>query len=123
MTISSARNMTEGNVEVDLDEVAGALSSEEYQEFSACMDIVQKILDRPNAMMGSEALVAAAKLAALRTKIGARAQYYKTSDKSVIQRRRKDLLMVMFTALEENINTLKLLGRTERSMTDTGYKG
>lgn len=116
MTISSARDMSEGNVEVNLDEVAGALSSEEYQEFTACMDIVQKILDRPNAMMGSEALVAAAKLAALRTKIGARAQYYKTSDKSIIQRRRKDLLMVMFTALEENINTLKLLGRVEAGM-------
>jgi hypothetical protein len=116
MTISSAREMSEGNVEVNLDEVAGALSSEEYVEFSACMDIVQKILDRPNAMMGSEALVAAAKLAALRTKIGARAQYYKTTDKSIIQRRRKDLLMVMFTALEENINTLKLLGRVEAGM-------
>lgn len=116
MTISSAREMSEGNVEVNLEEVAGALSSEEYQEFSACMDIVQKILDRPNAMMGSEALVAAAKLAALRTKIGARAQYYKTTDKSIIQRRRKDLLMVMFTALEENINTLKLLGRVEAGM-------
>lgn len=119
MTISSARNMTEGNTEVDLDEVAGALSSEEYIEFSACMEIVQKILDRPGAMMGSEALVAAAKLAALRTKLGARAQYYKTSDKSIIQRRRKDLLMVMFVALEENINTLKLLGRIEGSMTGT----
>ncbi len=116
MTISSARDMSEGNVEVNLDEVAGALSSEEYKEFSDCMDIVQKILDRPNAMMGSEALVAAAKLAALRTKIGARAQYYKTTDKSIIQRRRKDLLMVMFTALEENINTLKLLGRVEAGM-------
>jgi len=117
MTISSARSMSEGNVEVDLDEIAGALCAEEYAEFSTCMEIVQRILDRPNAMMGSEALVAAAKLAALRTKLGARAQYYKTSDKSIIQRRRKDLLMVMFTALEENINTLKLLGRVEAGMT------
>lgn len=117
MTIARNRSVEEGNVEVDLDEVMGALSSQEYQEFELCMEIVQKILDRPNAMMGSEALVAAAKLAALRTKIGARAQYYKTTDKSIIQRRRKDLLMTMFTALEENINTLKLLGRVEAGMT------
>jgi len=119
MTISRTRIQDEGDVEVDLDEIAGALSSEEYSEFSECMSIVQKILDRPNAMMGSEALVAAAKLAALRTKLGARAQYYKTSEKSILQRRRKDLLMLMFTALEENINTLKLLGRVEAGMSAT----
>lgn len=117
MEIARLRNLEEGNVEVDLDEIAGALSAEEYKEFRDSMTIVQSILDRPNAMMGSEALVAAAKLAALRTKIGARAQYYKTSEKSILQRRRKDLLMLMFTALEENINTLKLLGRVEAGMT------
>lgn len=116
MTISRLREFEGSNIEVDLDEVAGALSAEEYAEFSSCMEIVQRILDRPQAMMGSEALVAAAKLAALRTKLGARAQYYKTSDKSILQRRRKDLLMLMFTALEENINTLKLLGKIEGSM-------
>lgn len=117
MTMARTRSMQEGNVEVDLDEVVGVLSSQEYEEFARCMEIVQEILDRPNAMVGSEALIAAAKLAALRTKIGVRAQYYKTSDKSIIQRRRKDLLITMFTALEENINTLKLLGRVEAGMT------
>lgn len=116
MTMSSER-MSEGNVEVELDEIVGVLSSEEYSEFKNCMEIVQRILDKPNALMGSEALVAAAKLAALRTKLGVRAQYYKTSEKSIMQRRRKDLLMLMFTALEENINTLKLLGRVEAGMT------
>ena len=118
MTISRAREMSDGNVEVDLDGIAGALSAEEYREFSDCMAIVQRILDQPNAMMGSEALIHAAKLAALRTKLGARAQYYKTSEKSVLQRRRKDLLMLMFTALEENINTLKLLGKIESGMSN-----
>lgn len=116
MTLSSNR-MVEGNVEVELDEILGVLSSQEYEEFKSCMEVVQRILERPNALMGSEALVAAAKLAALRTKIGVRAQYYKTSEKSVLQRRRKDLLMLMFSALEENINTLKLLGRVEAGMT------
>ena len=116
MTMSSER-MNNGNVEVHLDEIVGVLSAEEYVEFSGCMEIVQRILNSPNAIMGSEALIAAAKLAALRTKIGVRAQYYKTSEKSILQRRRKDLLMLMFTALEENINTLKLLGKVEANMT------
>lgn len=116
MTTSSER-MNSGNVEVELDEIVGVLSSEEYEEFKNCMNIVQRILDQPNALMGSEALVAAAKLAALRTKLGVRAQYYKTAERSILQRRRKDLLMLMFTALEENINTLKLLGRVEAGMT------
>lgn len=116
MTLASSNMTTEGTVEVSLDEVLGILGREEYDEFESCMKIVQMILDNPNAMIGSQALIYAAKLAALRTKIGMRAQYYKTSDKSIIQRRRKDLLMAMFTALEENINTLKLLGKVEVGM-------
>jgi len=122
MEIARTREMSEGNVEVGLDEIAAVLGREEYDEFNACMAIVQKILDSPSAMMGSEALVAAAKLAALRTKIGARAQYYKTSDKSIIQRRRKDILMLMYDALQEVINTMKLLGRMEHSSSQTGYR-
>lgn len=115
MTLQASRSMTsaEGDVEVTLDEIAGCLSSEEFQEFSRAMTIVQDILDNPSTYVGSRALVEAARLAAIRTKIGARAQYYKVAEKSIIQRRRKDLMLTMFSALEENINTLKLLGRIE----------
>lgn len=115
MTLQGSRSMTsaEGDVEITLDEIAGCLSTEEFSEFSRAMAIVQDILDNPSTYVGSRALVEAARLAAIRTKIGARAQYYKVAEKSIIQRRRKDLMLTMFSALEENINTLKLLGRIE----------
>jgi hypothetical protein len=113
MVLESTRSAMEGNVEVTLDEVAGCLSAEEFAEFSKAMAVVQDILDNPSTYVGSRALVEAARLAAIRTKIGARAQYYKVAEKSIIQRRRKDLMLTMFSALEENINTLKLLGRIE----------
>jgi hypothetical protein len=117
MTLEARRSMAaaaaDGNVEVTLDEIAGCLSSEEFTEFSRAMAVVQDILDNPSTYVGSRALVEAARLAAIRTKIGARAQYYKVAEKSIIQRRRKDLMLTMFSALEENINTLKLLGRIE----------
>lgn len=113
MTLESTRNRLNGDVEVTLDEIAGCLSSEEFREFAWVMATVQDILDNPSTYVGSRALVEAARLAAIRTKIGARAQYYKVAEKSIIQRRRKDLMLTMFSALEENINTLKLLGRIE----------
>jgi hypothetical protein len=113
MVLENTRNAMDGNVEITLDEVAGCLSSEEFSEFSKAMAVVQDILDNPSTYVGSRALVEAARLAAIRTKIGARAQYYKVAEKSIIQRRRKDLMLTMFSALEENINTLKLLGRIE----------
>lgn len=119
MTLDATRNMRvnhmemEGDVEITLDEIAGCLSTEEFSEFSRAMAVVQDILDNPSTYVGSRALVEAARLAAIRTKIGARAQYYKVAEKSIIQRRRKDLMLTMFSALEENINTLKLLGRVE----------
>ncbi len=113
MVLENTRNAMDGNVEITLDEVAGCLSSEEFSEFSKAMAVVQDILDNPSTYVGSRALVEAARLAAIRTKIGARAQYYMVAEKSIIQRRRKDLMLTMFSALEENINTLKLLGRIE----------
>jgi hypothetical protein len=112
MSLTSSYSQS-GDVEITLDEVAGCLSKEEFTEFEKAMAVVQDILDNPSSYVGSRALVEAARLAAIRTKIGVRAQYYKVAEKSMIQRRRKDLLLTMFSALEENINTLKLLGRIE----------
>jgi hypothetical protein len=109
----SSDRMVQGDVEVTLEEIAGCLSKEEFVEFTQAMAVVQDILDDPSRYVGSRALVEAARLAAIRTKIGARAQYYKVAEKSITQRRRKDLMLTMFAALEENINTLKLLGRIE----------
>lgn len=112
----ASNSMIAGDTHVTLEEIFEALDRDEYDEFISAMSVVEDIIENPSKYVGSQALVAAAKLAALRTRIGLRGQYYKTSDKSIIQRRRKDLLLTMFSALEENINTLKLLGRIESRM-------
>lgn len=102
------------DVEMTQESVLEALGQKEGANFLAVMDMVQAIMDDPQSMAGSSALVLAAKLAAYRTKMGVFAQLYKTQDKSIKYRRRKDILFTMYNALEENINTLKLLGRIER---------
>lgn len=102
------------DVEMTVGSVLDALGPEEGKNFLAVMDMVQAIMEDPQSMAGSSALVLAAKLAAYRTKMGVLAQLYKTKDKSIQSRRRKDVIFTMYNALEENINTLKLLGRIER---------
>jgi len=112
----ASSSMIAGDTHVTLEEIFEVLDREEYDEFITAMSVVEDIIENPSKYVGAQALVSAAKLAALRTKIGLRGQYYKTTEKSIIQRRRKDLLLTMFVALEENIMTLKLLGRTEARM-------
>lgn len=116
MPLASNEMLSAGDVHVTLEEIFAVLTRDEYAPFIDAMMVVEDIIDNPSKYVGSQALVSAARLAALRTKIGIRAQYYKTSEKSITQRRRKDLLLTMFSALEENINTLKLLGRIESKM-------
>lgn len=118
MTVEETRNLTPGEVEVDMEEIIGVLGKEEYKELEEALTICQTILEDPTHFVGMQSLITATKLAAIRTKIGTRAQYYKTADKTLISRRRKDLLMTMYSALEENINTLKLLGRVDSRMAD-----
>lgn len=106
---------TEGevNVEISIEEIYAVLGPNEAREFLDVMAIVQDIIDFPERYSGLKALVTATKLAAVRTKIGQRAQFYKTSDKTISTRKRKDLLMAMYSGLEENINTLKLQGKSD----------
>jgi len=104
----------DNDVEVTLETAVDALGPEEGENFMQVMGVVQNIMDDPQSMFGSQALILAAKLAAYRTKMGVLSQLYKTMDKSIINRRRKDIIFTMYNALEENINTLKLLGRIER---------
>ena len=88
---------------------------DDADEFVSVMDIIQDIIDCPENYHGAMALKYALILAAYRTKISLKAQYYKTcTDKAAIEtRRKKDVLLSMYSSLEENINTLKLLGRTD----------
>jgi len=89
---------------------------EEAEEFLQAMQVIDAIIADPGGFHGKRALVEANRLAALRTKIGVKAQYYKTAEKSIRNTKRRNVLMTMFTALEENINALKLLGRIEASI-------
>lgn len=89
---------------------------EDADEFIAVMNIVQDIIDNPDKYHGKIALRTAATLAAYRTKISLKAQYYKTVGANTVTRRRKDVLQSMYHSLEENIQTLKLLGRIDASV-------
>jgi len=104
------------DMEITREDVLDVLGREEGQRFIDVMDIVDDIIENPQSLVGNTALLMAAKLAAFRTKIGTYAQLYKTIDaKSIETRRRKDIMFTMYASLEENINTLKLLGRIESS--------
>ena len=83
-------------------------------EFIKVLRIVNDIIENPDNYHGAMALRYATLLAAYRTKISLKAQFYKTAtDKSLLNRRRKDILMSMYASLEENINCLKLMGRID----------
>lgn len=84
---------------------------EEAEEFLQAMEIINMIIANPDNFAGKRAANEAARLAGLRTVIGVKAQYYKTADRSIKNTKRKNVLMTMYQALEENINTLKLLSR------------
>lgn len=84
---------------------------EEAEEFLRAIEIVNMIIASPDSFAGKRAATEAARLAGLRTIIGVKAQYYKTADRSIKNTKRKNVLMTMYQALEENINTLKLLSK------------
>lgn len=117
MGLEGTRGMSSGDATITIEEIFAVLSPEEYEVFINIMTIADDIIDNESKYTGNKALFTAMRLASFRTKLGVYAQYYKTSSKSETQRKRKDLLMMMYSALEENINTLKLLGRTEARMT------
>jgi len=104
-------------VEVTLDILRDCLG-EDNAEFIRVMEVVQHLIENPESFHGPKALITAVQLAALRTKISMKAQYYKTAkpkgEVNILQnRRRKDILLSMYSALEEDINTLKLMGRID----------
>lgn len=95
---------------VTLEAIQDAMG-EESKEFLDAMNIINMIIESPESFSGKRAAIEAARLAALRTTIGVKAQYYKTAERSIKNTKRKNVLITMFQALEENINTLKLLSR------------
>ena len=102
------------DVHVTTEEIALCLG-DDAEEFLEVRKLVEKIMDDPSQFSGLRAGLAASRLAAVRFKIGTKAQVYKKlSVGNADLRVRKDLLMTMYDALIENINTLKGLARYER---------
>lgn len=101
------------DTEYSVDDIASVLGPKEAQNFLKIMATVESIMDHPETLAGNKALILAAQLAAHRTTIGLWAQMYKTAAKSITVQKRKNVLLSLYASLEENINTLKLLGRIE----------
>ena len=106
--------------EISYEEIVDCLGQDEAEIFTGIMTIVNSIIDNPESHSGLRAIHMANRLAAFRIKIGVRAQHYKAhyaQDKSLLTKRRKYLTEMMYSAVEEQINTLKLLGRVDARLT------
>ena len=95
--------------EADIREVLG----EDAQGFIDTLEIVQDMIDHPSKFTGQRAITEAIRISAYRTKFGSTANWLKSQDKSILTRRKKDLLISMENNLLENINCLKLAGRVD----------
>lgn len=114
--LNKMKAQKEANPEFTVDEIASALGRDS-EEFLNCMAVVEAIIDNPAQYTGVKAGIEATRLAALRTKIGAKAQMYKSAAVGNADlRKRKDVLMTMYDALLENINTLKGMAKYERDI-------
>ena len=105
-----------GDVEISLAEITEVLSSHEQELVLEVLEIVEKTSKQGTSFVGVQAALYANRLAALRTNITMYSQYYKTAPKSDTNRKRKDILHAIYEAVQENINTLKLLSRESSSM-------
>jgi len=112
--------MDKVSTEFTIEEILGEFSGEEAEEVKAIVRHMNNIIADPERYHGIRAIGVATQLSAIRTKIGMRAQEYKaryTENKSLSMRRKKDLSLALYVALEENINCLKLLGRIDTRLT------
>jgi hypothetical protein len=103
----------------DFDEIVEYVAEMVGKEFMRTVQIANDIIENPSEYAGIQASITAIKLASHRTKIGVAAQYFKMKSaetKKPHDRLTKDALMVMYTSLEEMINTLKLSARIEKDM-------
>jgi hypothetical protein len=104
--------MSEIHVEMEIETIAKALD-EDAEGFLEIMQVVNDIIENPEKYSGIKALMLANKLAAYRTKIGVKANWLKSQEKSINNRQKKDVLLSLEHNLEENINCLKISGRIE----------
>jgi len=98
---------------VSVEQIRDAMG-DKAEEFIEVMRIVDDIIENPNHYLGMQAAKTAAILAAYRTKVIVKAQAYKRNSTIMSNKDKisKDIWYTLFEALEENINTLKLLARS-----------
>lgn len=114
--INKMKAQKENDPEFTVEQIAEALGRD-ADEFLACMEVVQAMIDNPHQYTGVRAGIEATRLAALRTKIGMKAQMYKSASVGNPDlRKRKDVLMTMYDGLVENINCLKAMAKYEREI-------
>lgn len=88
-------------------------------DFEKALGLSTKILETPTDYTGPQAAMAAIKMSNYRFKIGQAAQYWKiksAQSKNLQDRLIKDSLMAAYDALQEVINTLKLVARHEHEL-------
>jgi len=97
-----------------IDYVAGQIGD----QFKNAVLLAQAIVEDPGSFTGPQAASSALKLSVYRLLIGTNAEYYKiraTKTQKYTDRLTKGALIVMYDALEEVINCLKLMSRLEAS--------
>jgi|TARA_B110001454_G_scaffold2549_1_gene2317 hypothetical protein len=101
------------DVILSLDQIRYAMG-DKAEEFVEVMLIVDDIIENPGRYIGMQAAKYAAVLAAYRTKVIVKAQAYKRNSTIMSNEDKitKDIWYTLHEALEENINTLKLLARS-----------
>lgn len=104
--------MNDFHVIMTVEDISAALG-EEAPGFLEVMSLVDDIIENPDKYSGIKALMLANKLAAYRTKIGVKANYLKSQERSLRNRQKKDILLSLEHNLVENINCLKLAARIE----------
>ena len=98
---------------LSMDQIRYAMG-DKAEEFVEVMNIVDDIIENPSRYIGMQAAKHAAILAAYRTKVIVKAQAYKRNSTIMSNEDKitKDIWYTLHEALEENINTLKLLARS-----------
>ena len=86
------------------------LMGDKGEEFIECMKVVQDIIDNPDHYVGGQAMKYANKLAAYRTMMIVKSQFYKRKSSLMSEKDKfvNDIWKTMYEALAENINVLKI---------------
>lgn len=105
-------DFTKASFQDVLDYTAGQIGG----EFEKSILIAQDIIDNPTNYSGPQAASTALKLATYRLLVGTNAEYFKLRTQKTQKfsdKLTKGALIVMYDALEELINCLKLVSRLE----------